>query len=474
MFSLRIFTTIEACLTRGRDGAARLAPEKLFLWFASLGGLALLALIPPLAGGNETFNFQRTASIAAFHPLIEPAQTPLGVATLLDAAHGQFPTGGEPPYHYAFTGFRELAAIPLGDGVTATLIPNAITVLHPVAYIPQVAAFWLGQALGLSPLALFYLGRIAGLGGAIGLTFLAIRLIPVHKWSLCALALLPTILFTRTTLDADQVTNAATFLFSAATLRAAMGAGRLGAGAIAALAALAFVTAQCKTAYFPLTLLALAVPVARYGSRRRWALGSLAIVAPGMAASLAWMIALKMTFFAGLKYRTWAGLAFPDAQTALILAHPLDFAMVLARTLFATPLLATAALGVLGVFGPPVNLPLIDYLLLALTLSAVLLGEGADHAPPAGATLRRLATGIFLVVFLLLLTLIYIQWTGVGDEIVQGFSGRYLIPLLPPLLLLLPRARGLVLRLDTPVWTALLGALSLVFTLWTTWTTYWA
>jgi hypothetical protein len=77
------------------------SPDILFLIFATIGGLALVALIPPMAGGNELFNFQRVAGIAAFHPLIEPAQIPSGVMRFLEAAHGQFNPTQLPSYQHS-------------------------------------------------------------------------------------------------------------------------------------------------------------------------------------------------------------------------------------------------------------------------------------------------------------------------------------------------------------------------------------
>jgi hypothetical protein len=312
-----------------------LSPEMLFLLFATIGGLALVALIPPLAGGNERFNFQRVAGIAAFHPLIEAAQIPSGTMQLLETAHTQFNPTQLPPYHYSSAQFDAVASIPLNAETPATLEPNPIAVLNPVSYIPQVVAYWLGEALGWSPLALFYLGRLSGLAAAIGLTFLAIRRMPFHQYGLCALALLPTMAFTRSTLDADQVTNGLCFLFVASILSVATKTDRIGLRTILCLAAIAFLAAQAKTAYFVLVALAFAVPVDRYGSTGRWLAASLAIAIPGIVASVVWSIALKVTYFAGLHYYVLTSAIYPDQQIAMILADPLRFAAVLARTIFA-------------------------------------------------------------------------------------------------------------------------------------------
>ena len=451
---------------------SRYGADRLFLIFAGLAGLILVALIPPVAGGNERFNFQRVAGIAAGHPLIEAAQVPAGVVKLLEASHRQFPQGRSPPYDYSRAEFGELAQIPLEAERPATLAPNPIAILNPLGYVPQVLAYWAGAAFGASPLTLFYLGRVAGLLTGLSLTFAAIRAMPQRGVGLAAIALLPPIVFARATLDADQVTNGLTFLFVALVLKAASGATPMTTGRLAALAAIGFCEAQCKTAYFVLLPLALAIPPQRYGSRVRWLLGGFIIIAPGLAASLAWMLSLKHGYFAGMSYHTWAGDVNPDAQTAAILADPLGFLGVLLRTVFATPFLGVTLIGLIGVFGPPVMLPLALMVLTLLALVLALAAEGAPDRPPRW--FRALSVLAFFAGAGLILTLLYVQWTGVGAPTVLGFSGRYLFPLLPALLTLLPRTPIRLLGVGPNAWFAALGALSLIGVVLTTYVTYWA
>jgi uncharacterized membrane protein len=448
-------------------------PERLFLFFGTTGGAALFFLIPPLFGGNETFQFQRVASIAAFHLAIEPAKVPSGIVRLIEVATAQFPKEKQLHFHYSFAQFDELASIPLGAETPTTLEPNAISVHNPVSYIPQVAAYWFGEALGLTPLSLFYLARFSGLVAGIGLTFFAIRRMPVHQYGLCALALLPTIVFFRSALDADQVTTGLCFLFVANILTAAMKSQRIRGSTVLFLATLGLLTALCKSAYFVLLLLAFAVPVDRYGSRSRWLVSTLVIMIPGLLGNVAWTLWVKQTFFAGIQYHTWGGDVRPDEQLAMILAEPTSYVSVLARTIFLSPLLPTALIGILAIFGPPVFVPPPVYTLLVLTFGAALVAEGLGRQAAAIALLRSLAAGIFFCGFGLILFLLYIQWTGVGAPIIQGFYGRYLFPLLPPLLLLLPARQIVVFNIQARTWVIFLATVSIASTLGLTWMTYW-
>ena len=126
-----------------------------------------------------------------------------------------------------------------------------------------------------------------------------------------------------------------------------------------------------------------------------------------------------------------------------------------------------------AIFGPPVFVPPPVYSLLVLTFGAALVAEGARLQPTGIAFLRLLAAGAFLCGFVLILFLLYIQWTGVGEPIIQGFYGRYLFPLLPPLLILLPFRQFTFFGIQARAWVILLAIVSLTSTLGLTWMTYW-
>jgi hypothetical protein len=451
----------------------RIAPDRLFLLVASIAGLLLVASIPPLAGGNEELNFQRAATIAAGHLLPEPARLPGGVAELLDVTHRTFAEGTKPPFHYSREQFDQVAALELRADRPALVEPNPIAVLNPLSYLPQVPAIWLGMALGLTPLALFYLGRLAGLAAGIALTFLAIRIAPAYKHGFAAVALLPPFLYSRSTLDADQLTNGLAFLFLAMTMREIAGRGALSSGRAGALAVASFLLAQAKSAYLLVPLLSVAIPLRRFRSKSAKAVVCALVCIPGIIASLGWMLLLKHGYFESIRYRTWSGIVDPAAQAQLILSHPFAYAGTLLHTIFGTAFIPNALVGIFGVFGPPVVLPLAVILaiaaLFALTLAA---GEKVTEPQLRSWRTRGLALAILAATLVIILTLLYLQWTRVGAPAVDGFSGRYLYPLAPLLLLFVPATGRPMFGLPASAWLAILAVASAAATLWMTWATY--
>lgn len=447
----------------------------MFAWFALLGGLMLVALIPPTAGGNEIFNLQRSASIAAGSWRVEAASVPAGMNRFLAEARADFPAGAKPPYSYSVAEVERLASIPLEAERRTTLRPNPVAVLNPVSYLPQVPALWLGERLGLSPMALFYLGRLAGLAAGILLTFFAIRAIPVHSYAFAAIALLPTILFSRSTFDADQFTNGLAFLFLAMVIREIVAEGPMPPRIVAVLALTAFLLAQCKSAYLFLPFFALAIPRSRFRLSGGKAAACTLVIVPGLAASAAWMLLLKDGFFEGIRYVTWSGAVFPDLQVRWVLSNPLEYAAVLLRTVFLTSFIPVTILGLIGIFGPPVMLPPLLYPVFAIALAAVFIAEPSGMPERLRSwSVRVLATVLLASSVGMILTLLYVQWTRVGSPVVEGFQGRYLYPMIPLVLVLLPSGGKPMFGLQPPGWVALIGAGSIGATCWVTWTTYWA
>jgi uncharacterized membrane protein len=429
-------------------------------------------VIPPVAGGNERLNFQRSAVIATGHIFIEPTQLPEGTAKLLSINKRDFPEGRQPPYSYSTRQIAELADLQLHGDRPTFVHPNPIAVLNPLSYLPQVPALAIANALNFGPLLAFYLGRLAGLAAATVLTFHAIRIMPVQKHVLAAVAMLPPITFSRSTLDADQFTCGLSFLFVALIARELISNVPIRQGTVAVLATLGLLVAQAKSAYLLLPLLMLVVPQSRFGNGRRKAALCALIALPGLVASLAWILVLKATYFDGIAYRTWSGVVVPSAQISSVLADPLGFLGVLINTLITTRLVPLSIVQFLGVFGPPVTLPFGIIGFVGTLLAAVYLSEFPSAVLFPKRT-RLFAAAISSATLVTILTLLYVQWTKVGGRTIDGFNARYLYPLAPLLLLTLPNRNLRALKISPLIPLTFLGSVSGLATLWLTWATYW-
>ncbi|GAB2178377.1 DUF2142 domain-containing protein [Dongia sp. agr-C8] len=447
-------------------------PDWLFLIFAAPIGLALCFLVPPLGGGNEILNFQRVAVIASGQLSPGPAAVPGGIPDFLGAGFAYFHQAARFPIGFSSDAIHRMAEIDFKAEQPAVLPANPIAVHHPFSYLPQVAVFWVAAQFGASPLILFLLSRLAGLLAALGLTTLAIRRMPSHRFALAALALLPAITFGRSTVDADPVTNGMAFLFIACVLREIADQGPIRIRNLLLLAVLGFVFAQCKSAYCVMLLLVLAIPGSRFTSLRSRAGWLALLILPGILASFGWMLLVKESVLAGASYQTWSGAANPDQQLALILGDPAGYLLTLFDTLFLTPFFRDSLMGLVGMFGPPVVMNPLTCMILLLLLLGTTVTDPLER-PVYPRSLDGWVAVICAAFLVLSLTLLYLQWTGLGARVIDGFLGRYLYPLMP-LLLVSIRVRWRATAFKPALSLTSVAGLGLTAMLWLTVRAYYA
>jgi hypothetical protein len=328
--------------------------------------------------------------------------------------------------------YQDLLRDPLAPGRRHTASFAAVSHYTFVPYLPQAAAIWLGRSLGLNALLLSYAGRLGNLCAAVLLLYLAIRTTPVFKLVFGALGLLPMSVQQAASLSADASTSGAAFVLVAVLLRLAVGPPRpVRPRELAGLYFLAAWVGLCKLPFAPLALLYLAVPPGRLGSRHRYLLAGagLLLVSFGAAALT------SRAAHAGVppSYTLRAGYhVSPGEQTEVIRAAPLRFARVCLRNCVENGPTWVTMLWSLGCLDAPLPPLAANGFLIFL----VILGL-ADRTPGIAVPVRVKAAAILAAgaCLVLILTALYLGWTAVGAEIIEGIQGRYFIPLLPLLLL---------------------------------------
>jgi uncharacterized membrane protein len=129
-----------------------------------------------------------------------------------------------------------------------------------------------------------------------------------------------------------------------------------------------------------------------------------------------------------------------SAQMTVLTAHPSRFLTLTWDAIVGHPGLAREMIGVLGWLD--VLLPKFLYWLWPAALVAAILGEIAG--PVRGTPRPRwpdmlLVPGVLLMTMVGLATSVYLTWIQVGAAHNDGMQGRYLLPLVPMLALMLPR-----------------------------------
>lgn len=407
---------------------------------ALLFGSFFLIVTPPFGVGDETAHFERAYEIAAGR-FLGAEGLPAGMQALIDDAFTQVKSGDA-------TTAADLArwsSIPLqAQQITPYPDPiRAVLRLHsPLCYAHLAPVTAAGVALGAPPFAIFYAGRAIALFVGVFLVRAAIAgAPPAMRPPLVFLALLPTavVYFAGFNIESLLV-GLGFYYFALIAAHCAAPHQTLTRGDVLRLAGAGLLLGQFKTGYLLLPALAAILPATKFPSARRRFLILTLIIIPGMAISLGWAMIVKNAMLGDLVYSTMDGNHVePSAQLAGVLADPVGYAGVVLRTMFASdaPGFAWQSLLALGGW---TNIPVPAPALALLTIGLFAVFLSGERPPPAMATARARAAQllIFGATGFAILTLVYFQWNGVGDPVIAGFQGRYLLAAAPLLIALAP------------------------------------
>lgn len=331
--------------------------------------------------------------------------------------------------------------ITVSDASGADVPYNNTATNSPAAYLPQLAGFALGRALGLTAGATYLLAETIMLAVYALCSAAAVALLP--KWRVLAglLMLCPALLYRYSfAISADSLTQALAFLLSCMLFR--MLHRRVGVAGHAAAAVVCVLFAMCKFIYAPLVLLVLpaAWAASRGGGTVRRDVGGdgipssassrstprsgLPIAAAGVVVSMAWLAAwMKLTgwfvttpmmvSYAEMEQRKHAMLTEPQALLAMLKA--IGLSVVTGRANLERP---------------------VDTWLIRCCWAAML----AMVIVLAIATARRAmdmremvfwwcASAVMVGIVLLTYLALWLQYTPAGSAMVEGMQHRYFLPL---------------------------------------------
>ena len=430
----RLDRRLRSLLRRVREVIDRVRPELVFALLALAGGSCLVCVTGPFQAPDEPAHFRRAYLVSEGQG--SAVRRGRGVGGMLPrevvSIHRRFDGVA---YHPQTRVDPRIVRNALGETFDPRdkVFDTVATAQHStILYLPQAVGIIVGRWCGLSALELMYCGRAANLLCWVALLCVAIRVTPVFKWVFLATALLPMSLFLAASVSADAMTNAQAMLLTAAVLRASLLEGTIGRLERTALIVLCALVSQAKLAYGPLTGLVFLIPAQRLGGARSKVLFCASAVGAGLVSTGMWCWLIR-----GL-YVPVHGANAPE-QIAMLLDRPWAFPGIVANSLVTQWLgYVYSFVGVLGWLDT--WLPQWTYRTCLVVLPGLaLLDKGQGR--PLGARGRVLIGALCALGFLLVCVSQYLTWTKPGAPVIEGVSGRYLLPLAAPALLILYNRR---------------------------------
>lgn len=414
----------------------------LYVCYALPIGLFLILATPPFQTPDSINHFFRAIQISQGHLFSERVGGTSGGPideSVIGFTDIFVPMKAQPAVKFDASMEARMAGRKWGGDKQLVEFPG--TAIYPAyAYFPQAVAIGVARTAGVSVPATYRLTCIVDLLVSVALTVAALLLSRRTMLWIFAIALLPSTLMLYSSVSQEVLLLPACFLLIAALDRAIFDGRPVSNARLfgSALVAVACITA--RPPYVGLLLLGFCPALlwesgkGHYGSGRRiiWLIAA-------VAAAVAVIMVCSLS--------AWAPVPPPrseSGQIAWVLHHPLEVPRVAWATLRQNGVFYyESMIGVLGWLDTHMHR---DYYRVAAVMGVALavvtaLERRSDARTVRGADRVVIALALLASVAMIFGAL-YVSWTPVGQRIVDGVQGRYFLPLLPLLALLLPERTG--------------------------------
>lgn len=396
-------------------------PETTFVILALVFGLTFTFTNPPLKTADEPSHFYKSFDISQGHliPKNQLSKLPTNFFHLQNFPQNETTN---------FSKLQHYFSQPLNLNKTIGLNISNIAIYPPLPYLASGSMIFLGSLFNSSPILLMYLGRLVNLLIYIIIVYFAIKIIPIHKYVLLLVALMPMTLYEASSLSADSLNLALSFLTISFFLHLAMVKNKIHTKDILISLLLIFALVFSKQAYAIMALLFLMIPKEKFKNNIKKIALFLIITLPSLISMIIWNLLFK-----GLYASQRSGLVSSDYNIHFILSNPLNFPTILTNTLVYTfPGYITTFVGIFR--GNIYSLPLHLIYLYCMVLIVVSLLDNSKYK--LSFKQKIIPLFIFSVVSVSAFLFEFITYTSIGSNIIEGIQGRYFIPVVPLLLLL--------------------------------------
>ena len=311
-----------------------------------------------------------------------------------------------------------------------------------IIYLPAVLGMTLARLLHLGTVPMLLLGRWFSLLGFTILTYFGMKKLPFGKTALFLLAVLPMNLQQCTSFSYDAVITGVSFLYICWCVSLAFGEKQVKATDMLGLGILGIILVYGKSGvYLPLALLIFLIPAARFGGKR---VRNLCVLG---------LFLLPVLCFLNQNTATVSYIATTTEATATVgssttagytigyfLSQPLELVRMLANTLSDKTAFYLESL--VGQKMGWVEIDISEVISMLFWLLLILASLKTKEEPMYIRTGQK-----WWIVFVcavcagLILAGMLLTWTPRGYVSIEGVQGRYFIPLMPALLLILRNPR---------------------------------
>lgn len=416
-----------------------ISPQRFFLIFTLFFGITISIVTPPFQVPDEINHFYRAYQISEGNFTAKKIDNRVGgyIPESLELFTFQYKKLTLNSYSkISFQEIKETGEIELNATDKAfTDFPN--TALYtPVSYIPQSTAILILRVFDCKPLYMLYIVRIITLLFWITLVYYAIKIIPFQKWLFVILTVLPMSLSVNSSISADVITNALSFLLIAYVLRCALDDKKFSKKDLIIISLLVISLGLAKVIYVLLLFIFLVIPRRNFLSLKHYIFSIAVVLILGFGFAFIGKKSIDNLYTPYNEYNnsykesvTLGNKADIDEQINFIKSNKKQTIKIFVKSFFAefNPMVKSY-IGRLG-WGDT-QLP--NFIVLLSYIIIFLIAISSNYEAISFSFRQRII--FFSVSIILLFSILlsqYLSWDPVGSQKVYPLQGRYFIPVLP-------------------------------------------
>jgi len=333
---------------------------------------------------------------------------------------------------YAGSDFGGILNTKIDKDDTVIIAMPTTAIYSPIQYLPQALGVVVARIFTSRPIIMAFSARCMNIFLSFTVLYFAFKLIPFGKKIYLVVISIPIALEGFSSLSPDGMTISISFLFIAYLfyLIFEKKEEKIKWKQTVMITFLACILALCKIVYLPIVGLVLLLPKTKFTSRKSQFIHIIFILGIAIILNLVWL-SISTNYLADYQEGR------PVEQLEKLLSNPIDYLEMMVYSID-----LNGAKYFLSMFGGEVGLneyvnlnSFIPFVFLILALIAVF--SNKEDRPNFSRYQITIILLIVIAVIGLIFTSLYLQWTRTESESIMGIQGRYFIPILPLVLLLL-------------------------------------
>lgn len=306
-------------------------------------------------------------------------------------------------------------------------IKSRIASYSPITYLPQIIGINIGKIFTSNALIQLYFARILNMIICITILYYAVKIIPFGKNIIFLISLIPIAVEGYVTLSADGITIATAILFISFVLYLSYGIkDKISNKQMLILSLISIVLAISKTIYLPMILFIFIIPKEKFEKNKYVWLFFIFLLASFV--DFIWFLTGTKTNIGG------------HNQNAIsyIILNPISYIGKILYTIA-----NRGNIYIEEIFGGCLewneNVKIYIFPIILLITSVLLITKGEKESFEFKNWQKVLCIFIILSTIFLIFTSMFLGWSRIELDYIEGIQGRYLLPLLPLILILISR-----------------------------------